>query len=127
MRAQEAHGEIIDMHGRPGKASTGHFLMRPQALDAFFAVASSLFSCSLKVYLFQRIIFAMHDSDTAPGTTALLSPQPPAQPLTDADYFNACLSYRHDFGLMSDEDRQKLVFQAKEWARAFGITKGGAA
>jgi len=48
----------------------------------------------------------------------------PAQPLTDADYYNACLSYRHDFGLMSYEDRQKLVFEAKEWARAFGITKG---
>jgi rubredoxin len=50
----------------------------------------------------------------------------PAQPLTDADYYNACLSYRHDFGLMSDEDRQKLVFEAKEWARAFGITSGEA-
>lgn len=46
------------------------------------------------------------------------------EPLTDAAYYNACLSYRHDFGLMSDEDRQKLVFEAKEWARAFGITKG---
>ena len=50
--------------------------------------------------------------------------QPAREPLTEAAYYNACLSYRHDFGLMPDEDRQKLIFEAKEWARAFGITKG---
>ena len=31
----------------------------------------------------------------------------------------ACLSYRHDFGLMSPEDRARLVFQARQWLRAF--------
>lgn len=30
---------------------------------------------------------------------------------------NVCMSYRHDFGLMSDEDRKKLIFEAKEWIR----------
>lgn len=46
---------------------------------------------------------------------------PKREPLTDVDYANACLSYRHDFGLMTQEQRDKLMFQAKEWARAFGI------
>jgi hypothetical protein len=63
------------------------------------------------------------DLDAIAALNEALAEQP-AQPLTDADYYNACLSYRHDFGLMSGEDRQKLVFEAKEWARAFGITKG---
>jgi len=31
---------------------------------------------------------------------------------------NVCMSYRHDFGLMSDEDREKLIFEAKEWIRS---------
>lgn len=26
---------------------------------------------------------------------------------------NACLSYRHDFGLMPEQDRQKLRFECK--------------
>lgn len=28
---------------------------------------------------------------------------------------DACLSYRHDFGLLSKEEQEKLLFQAKEW------------
>ena len=31
---------------------------------------------------------------------------------------NVCLSYRHDFGLMNDEDKEKLKFQCKEWMRS---------
>jgi hypothetical protein len=31
---------------------------------------------------------------------------------------NVCLSYRHDFGLMSKEDQNKLIFDCKEWMRA---------
>jgi len=31
---------------------------------------------------------------------------------------NVCLSYRHDFGLLSPEERDKLMFEAKEWLRA---------
>lgn len=31
---------------------------------------------------------------------------------------NVCLSYRHDFGLMTEQDRQKLRFECKEWMRA---------
>jgi hypothetical protein len=50
---------------------------------------------------------------------------PPQQrkPLTDADYVNACISYRHDFGLMMQDQRDKLLFTAKEWARAFGMNE----
>lgn len=31
---------------------------------------------------------------------------------------NLCLSYRHDYGLMSKEEQQKLRFECKEWLRA---------
>lgn len=31
---------------------------------------------------------------------------------------NVCLSYRHDFGLMSEQDKQRLRFECKEWMRA---------
>lgn len=30
---------------------------------------------------------------------------------------NVCLSYRHDFGLMSDAQKN-LIFSCKEWMRA---------
>lgn len=31
---------------------------------------------------------------------------------------NVCLSYNHSFGLMSEEDKQKVRFECKEWMRA---------
>ncbi|MBK7362859.1 MAG: hypothetical protein IPJ01_11225 [Micavibrio sp.] len=31
---------------------------------------------------------------------------------------NVCLSFRHDFGLMNNEEREKLRFECKEWLRA---------
>lgn len=51
------------------------------------------------------------------------APQRKQLPLTDVDYVNACMSYRHDFGLMTQEQRDKLIFQAREWARAFGMNE----
>lgn len=38
--------------------------------------------------------------------------------LSDEEYADACLSYRHDFGLMTKEEQKSLMFQAKEWHRA---------
>jgi hypothetical protein len=52
-----------------------------------------------------------------------LQPAQQRKPLTDADYVNACMSYRHDFGLMTQEQRDKLLFTAKEWARAYGMNE----
>ncbi len=46
----------------------------------------------------------------------------PAVPLTERDLASACLSYRHDFGLMDEANRGLLMFQAREWARAFGLS-----
>ena len=51
----------------------------------------------------------------------------PAVPLTERDLASACLSYRHDFGLMDETDRGLLMFQAREWARAFGLSITAAA
>lgn len=37
---------------------------------------------------------------------------------TDHFYENVCLSYRHDFGLLSQEEKEKLMYECKEWFRA---------
>ena len=39
--------------------------------------------------------------------------------LTDEQIASVCLSYRHDFGLLPDEDKRRLMFEAREWERAF--------
>lgn len=38
------------------------------------------------------------------------------------DVWNACLSYRHDAGLLPDDERQALECEAKAWLRAWGQT-----
>ncbi len=38
---------------------------------------------------------------------------------TLAQLNSACMSYRHDFGLMEDEERERLRWAAKEWLRAW--------
>ncbi len=43
---------------------------------------------------------------------------PQRLPLTDAQLASACVSYRHDFGLLSEEERKRIMFQAREWERA---------
>lgn len=32
---------------------------------------------------------------------------------------SVCLSFRHDFGILSEEERNKIRFQAKEWLLAW--------
>lgn len=48
--------------------------------------------------------------------------QPTCGPLTQEQLAHACLAYRHDFGLLSKEEQEQLIFQAREWERA--IQKG---
>lgn len=36
---------------------------------------------------------------------------------------NVCLSYRHDFGLLSQEDQERIRFECKEWMRAIENNK----
>lgn len=38
---------------------------------------------------------------------------------SDEQVASACLSYRHDFGLISEKDRAALMFEAREWLRAW--------
>lgn len=38
---------------------------------------------------------------------------------TDAQVNSACLSYRHDFGLLQDQQREMVRFEAKEWLIAW--------
>lgn len=33
--------------------------------------------------------------------------------------FDACLYYRHDFGMLGDEEREKVELEAKEWYYAW--------
>ena len=51
---------------------------------------------------------------------ALAAPAPAGEPveLTRAQYASACLSYRHDFGLLSEEQQHRLLYEAREWDRA---------
>jgi len=39
-----------------------------------------------------------------------------------SDVWNACMSYRHDFGLLPDAEQKTLEFEAREWLRAWGHT-----
>jgi hypothetical protein len=39
-------------------------------------------------------------------------------PLTESQLASACLRFRHDFGLLSESDRQALIAQAKDWDQA---------
>lgn len=45
--------------------------------------------------------------------------EPVAWIVTDAQVNSACMSYRHDFGLMSPDKREKLRFEAREWLHAW--------
>ncbi|WP_222042394.1 hypothetical protein [Rhizobium laguerreae] len=38
---------------------------------------------------------------------------------TEAQINSACLSYRHDFGLLNGEEREMVRFKAREWLRAW--------
>jgi len=59
--------------------------------------------------------------DEALAIAASVAPAAP-KPLTDSDLTSACLSYRHDFGLLPTDERERLMLTAMEWARAFGLT-----
>lgn len=37
--------------------------------------------------------------------------------------YNMCLSYRHDFGLLNATEQEKLVFECKEWLKAYENNK----
>lgn len=56
------------------------------------------------------------------GDRLYTAPQPTAQrewqELTDEQIHSACLSYRHDFGLLSVAQQDYIRFQATEWAAA---------
>jgi len=65
---------------------------------------------------------AQVESDRAARILAALDVQPApdaAVKPTDAQVASACLSYRHDFGLLNAEERQKVMFQAREWLHAW--------
>lgn len=54
-----------------------------------------------------------------PGTTpGYIEPENNWEP-TDAQINSACMSFRHDFGLLSDEERARTKFYAREWLRAW--------
>jgi hypothetical protein len=62
---------------------------------------------------------AIHDAVHAAVTKqAEKQEQQEQQELTDEQIDSACLSYRHDFGLLSVSEQDYIRFQAKEWAAA---------
>ena len=51
-----------------------------------------------------------------------MSTEPTIYTPTDAEIESACLSYRHDYGLMTDEQKRMLRCDALEWLRAWQKT-----
>ena len=45
-------------------------------------------------------------------------PSPFPEELSSAQINDACLSYRHDFGLLDPKTQDTVRFQAREWCRA---------
>ena len=45
--------------------------------------------------------------------------EPKREPLTDERIASVCLSYRHDFGLLSGDEQAGLMLEARAWERAF--------
>lgn len=52
--------------------------------------------------------------DRRSACDGLLSAEP-----TRAQVFDACLSYRHDFGIMDKEKAMSLQYEAMEWLRCW--------
>lgn len=52
------------------------------------------------------------------GTTDAQA-EPKREPLTDERIASVCLSYRHDFGLLSGDEQAGLMLEARAWERAF--------
>jgi hypothetical protein len=55
---------------------------------------------------------------------ALQAEKQEKQELTDEQIDSACLSYRHDFGLLSVVGQDYIRFQAKEWAAVLAKVRG---
>lgn len=45
--------------------------------------------------------------------------KPTLSEVTDRMINSACLSYRHDFGLLTEEEQNRMRIEAKEWLRAW--------
>jgi hypothetical protein len=72
------------------------------------------------------IDYIQKDVDALPIGTMLYTalPKRELQELTNEQIDSACLSYRHDFGLMSVAQQDYIRFQAKEWAEALAKARG---
>ena len=55
--------------------------------------------------------------ENAVSSTSLLSFDP-----SSMDVANACMSRRHDFGLLPAAEKKALEFEAREWLQAWGHT-----
>jgi hypothetical protein len=73
-----------------------------------------------------NIDYMQKEIDALPIGTMLYTalPQRELQELTDEQIDSACLSYRHDFGLLSVSEQDYIRFQAREWAIALAKARG---
>lgn len=39
---------------------------------------------------------------------------------SNIDLYNVCMSYRHDFGLLTEKEQNNIRVEAKEWLEAWG-------
>lgn len=40
------------------------------------------------------------------------------KPPTDAQIYSVCFSFRHDFGLLTQNERELMIFEARKWWKA---------
>ena len=62
----------------------------------------------------ERLRAKTDDGATVPCSGGLVDIDP-----TEKQIWSACLSFRHDFGLMEYREKESLRFQAIEWLRAW--------
>lgn len=67
-----------------------------------------------------REVLAVQASAGAAGERTVSPPTP-------AEIDDACMWFRHDFGLLDDADAERLRFEAREWLRAWIKVRDGAA
>ena len=60
-----------------------------------------------------RILSALESTPTQSDWAPI-----PTKP-TNEQIYSACMSFRHDFGYLSPDVRERIVFYAKEWLRAW--------
>jgi hypothetical protein len=88
--------------------------------DAILALLPDAAAINAKDAEIRTLRMALEDATTGiTAATVEAAIRAAAFEPTDAQINSACLSFRHDYGLLDDHDRERLRFVAIEWLRAW--------